>query len=156
MSVYFTTSAMFIISLQVLSLMAQGYHTRRPPRPLPKWLRVLKVMYDHYGWGALTISEIWDIDEIRNILPTIDSLKKQLHYISTNSRHRYVYPIETYPYGPKKYIISVSGIRLLYRKGIITSGQARYARRDILSTLKKEMKNDPGRYSRIITKMGDY
>jgi len=45
---------------------------------------------------------------------------------------------------------------LLYKKGIITSGQARYARRDILSTLKKEMKNDPGRYRRIITKMGDY
>ena len=136
--------------------MAQEYRASRTPRPLPKWLRVLKVMYDHYGWGALTISEIWDIDEIRNILPTIDSLKGQLQYLANTNRCRYVYPIETYPYGPKKYIISVSGIKLLYRKGMITSGQARYARRDILSTLKKEMKNDPGRYSRIITKLGDW
>ena len=137
--------------------MAQEYPTSRSSRPLPKWLRVLKVMYDHYGWGALTISEIWDIDEIRGILPTIESLRMQMHTLANNGGHRrYVYPIETYPYGPKKYIISVSGIRLLYRKGIITSGQARYARRDILSTLKKEMKNDPGRYSRIITKMGEW
>ena len=137
--------------------MAQEYPTSRSSRPLPKWLRVLKAMYDHYGWGALTISEIWDIDEIRGILPTIESLRMQMHTLANNGGHRrFVYPIETYPYGPKKYIISVSGIRLLYRKGIITSGQARYARRDILSTLKKEMKNDPGRYSRIITKMGEW
>ena len=137
--------------------MAQEYRASRTPRPLPKWLRVLKVMYDHYGWGALTISEIWDIDEIRGILPTIESLRMQMHTLANNGGHRrFVYPIETYPYGPKKYIISVSGIKLLYNKGIITSGQARYARRDILSTLKKEMKNDPGRYSRIITKMGDW
>jgi len=137
--------------------MAQESLTSRPPRPLPKWLKVLKVMYDHYGWGALTVSEIWEINEIRNILPTIESLKSQIKSLANNGSHRrLVYPIETYPYGPKKYIISVSGIKLLYRKGIITSGQARYARRDILSTLKKEMKNDPGRYSRIITKMGDW
>ena len=136
--------------------MAQGYRTRRSPGPLPKWLRVLKVMYDHYGWGALTISEIWDIDEIRGILPTIESLRMQMHTLANNGGHRrFVYPIETYPYGPKKYIISVSGIKLLYKKGIITRGQSQYARRDILDILEKEMKNDPGRYSRIINIMGD-
>jgi len=146
------------IYIQTLVMkMYRKMHSSPSSHPLspPKWLRLLKIMYNVYRHGALTVSELWNINEIRRMLSSKDALRMQLRSLIYNGyRNRYVYPIpppKDFPHGPKKYIISISGLTVLRRKGLIDENHELAARRRLLGIIEEVM--PPGRYNRIISNM---
>ena len=117
-----------------------------------KYHGLLYILYEHLDHGPLTVKEWWaliggQLTEDTGIDKWIN-LRRNLYLISNGSQ--FVYVFETYPYGPKKYIISIRGIEKLRRLGLITNEDAASAKQRLLGVLDGCM--DEGRLNRILKK----
>lgn len=146
-----------------INLVYMGYsmHSKPPLSPSSRilsdqtkrvWLRFLYLMYYavSYGYSSLTPREIDRVFYYDLSLIPIKSLSRVRELLLTLHKWGYLYRFGEEAWKGYSYMISVSGVNTLYKKGLINDSELSYARDYVLSMLRDI---DEKKYQQVIHKM---